>query len=164
MSAQVRSGCSLDLSLAGDNDHDVIGIANLEVLHAQLELIASLDGSAVLVADLDIAAVDSLSGVDFTVRANQRLSDVLSLNSLIHILGRKVGNPDIGVAEFVILGQLSLDVSLQSGLNLQSAAIVLSNLGCLVCQIVIDCLDGSLVSSPFTVEKFSEISFSIAFT
>ena len=71
MSAQVRSTCSFDLSLAGDNDHDVIGIANLEVLHAQLELIASLDGSAVLVADLDIAAVDSLSGVDFTVRANQ---------------------------------------------------------------------------------------------
>ena len=107
MSAQVRSTCSLNNSLAGDNDHDVIGTADSERLHAQLELIASLDFIAALDADLDIGAVDSLTGGDFTVRANQRLGDVLSLNSLIHILGRKVGNPDIGVAEFVILDRKS---------------------------------------------------------
>ena len=132
-----KSGSSLDLSLAGDNDHDVIGVANLEVLHAQLELVASLELIAAHGADLDIGAVDSLTGVD-TLRADQRLGDVLSLNSLIHILGCKVGNPDIGVAELVILGQFSLDGSLQSGISLESVLIVLlSNLDCLVCQIII---------------------------
>ena len=119
MSAYVQLALSNN-SLAGDHDHDVIGVANLEVLHAQLEVIASLDGSAALVADLDIGAVDSLSGVDLSISADQRLGDVLSLNSLIHILGRKAGNPDIGVAEFLILGQFSLDVSLQSIGLLQS--------------------------------------------
>ena len=71
MSAQVRSTCCLNNSLAGDNDHDVIGIADSERLHAQLELIASLNVSIGLIADLDIAAVDSLSGVDLSISADQ---------------------------------------------------------------------------------------------
>ena len=63
-----KSGSSLDLSLAGDNDHDVVFCilagADGELLHAQLELVASLDGSAVLAIDLDLAEVDSGAGVD----------------------------------------------------------------------------------------------------
>ena len=86
MSAQVRSACCLNNSLAGDNDHDVIGVANLELLHAQLELVASIDVSTLLIADLNIVFVDSLAGVDLSIIANQLFGDLLSLNSLIHIL------------------------------------------------------------------------------
>ena len=67
MSAQVRSSCSLDLSLAGDNDHDVIDISVLAVLsflngvlrHAQLEVVSRLDSIASLTADSDTGVSQS---------------------------------------------------------------------------------------------------------
>ena len=109
----MRSSCRRN-SLAGDNEHDVIFCilagADGELLRAQLELVASLD-IVTLAIDLDIGAVDSASGVDLcalVLDGNQLFGDLLSLSSLIQILGLNVGVPDILIA--VILAQCSLDV------------------------------------------------------
>ena len=89
-------GSSLDLSLAGDNDHDVVfcilAAADGELLHAQLELVASLDGSAALAIDLDVTVVDSGTGVDRCSNGHHEhhlLGDLLSLITLLQILGFK---------------------------------------------------------------------------
>ena len=132
-----KSDSSLDPSLAGDNDHDVVFCilagADGELLHAQLELVASLDGSAALAIDLDLAEVDSGAGVD---RCNighhdhHLLGDLLSLITFIQILGLKVVVPDVLIG--VILAQCSLDVSLQSNLSLELAVSGLSSLDSVV--------------------------------
>ena len=82
MSAQVRSVPGLILrgnSLAGDDNDGVLDLLVafllFEGLQAQLELIASLNVSIGLIADLDIAAVDSLSGVDLSISADWRRSE-----------------------------------------------------------------------------------------
>ena len=144
-----ESGSRLDLSLAGDNDHDVIlcilTAADGELLHAQLKLVASLDGSAALAIDLDVTVVDSGTGVDRCSNGHHEhhlLGDLLSLITLLQILGLKAVVPDVLIV--VILAQCSLDVSLQSSLSLELAVSGLSSIDCLFCQIVIDSLDGSL--------------------
>ena len=65
-----KSGSNLD-GLAGDNDHDVVyfivAAAHAELLHAQLELVASLDFSHAI--DLDITVVESVVDVDLANKA-----------------------------------------------------------------------------------------------
>ena len=160
MSAQVRSAYSLSgsNSLAGDNDHDVIdlvlALALAEGLGADLVLVAShglvgLFHRALALGDglLEVFNIVLVQGI---VNALNFIKDLLSLISILQILGVKTQDPDVlvlGLAELQSLGNSRLLSLLGRSLSLAiinnnstSAAkvnvILLNSLGSLLSQVL----------------------------
>ena len=168
MSAQVRSAHSLSgsNSLAGDNDHDVIGLvlalALAEGLGADLVLVAShgLVGFGlflVVFLGSDLEVVNSVQGI---VNALHLVKDLLSLISILQVLGVKAQDPDVlvlGLAELQSLGNggllsllgRSLSLAIINNNSIRAAkvnVISLDSLDSLLGQVlsVVGCRNGSL--------------------